>query len=71
MNFNYKVDNDVLFVFPQGRLDTAASTEFDAAVEEISKANPHSGLVLDASEIEYIASSGLRSVLKLAKTEKN
>lgn len=71
MNFNYKVDNDVLFIFPQGRLDTAASTEFDVAVEEISKANPHSGLVLDASEIEYIASSGLRSVLKLAKTEKN
>lgn len=71
MNFNYKVDNDVLFVFPQGRLDTAASTEFDVAVEEISKANPHSGLVLDAAEIEYIASSGLRSVLKLAKAEKN
>ena len=38
---------------------------------EISKENPHGSLVGDASELEYVASSGLRIILKMVKTEKN
>ena len=71
MNINYKLDNDVLFVSLIGRLDTEASAKFDAEIAEISKVNPHGAMTIDATELEYIASSGLRSVLKLAKTEKN
>ena len=71
MNYNYKVEKDALLVSLEGRFDTDASLKFDTEFTEICKENPHSSLVLDASELEYIASSGLRTILKMAKTEKN
>ena len=71
MNYSFKVNNDVLVVSLQGRLDTEASAKFETEFAEISKENPHGSLVIDASELSYIASSGLRVMLKLVKTEKN
>ena len=71
MNYSYKLDNDVLLVSLQGRLDTEASAKFETELAEISKENPHGSLVFDASDLEYIASSGLRIILKLVKTEKD
>ena len=70
MNFNYKLENDVLTFSLQGRLDTEASVKFEAEYAVITKENPHTTLVVDASELEYIASSGLRTVLKMAKSGK-
>ena len=37
MNFNYKLDNDVLFVSLVGRLDTEASAKFDTEIAEITQ----------------------------------
>lgn len=71
MNFNYNVNDGVLNVALEGRLDTDASVKFDAEIAQISKSNPHESMILDAQKLEYVASSGLRTVLKLAKTEKN
>ena len=71
MNFSFKLDNDVLVVSLVGRLDTDASMSFEKELAVISQENPHGSLVFDASELEYIASSGLRTMLKMAKTEKN
>lgn len=71
MNFNYKLDNDVLFVSLEGRLDTEAAVKFEAELAEVCKANAHGALTIDAAELEYVASSGLRTILKLAKTEKD
>ena len=71
MNFNNKLDGDVLFVSLVGRLDTEAAVKFEAELAEVCKANAHSALTIDATELEYVASSGLRTILKLAKTEKN
>ena len=71
MNYSFKLDNDVLVVSLIGRLDTEASAKFDSELTEISKANPHGSMVVDASELSYIASSGLRIMLKLVKAEKN
>ena len=71
MNVNYKVDNDVLIVTLEGRLDTEAATKFDTDMAAVSKANAHTAMTIDAAGLEYVASSGLRSILKLAKTEKN
>ena len=56
MNYSYKLDNDVLLVSLQGRLDTEASAKFETELAEISKENPHGSLVIDASDLEYIAS---------------
>ena len=71
MNFNYKVDSDVLIVSLEGRLDTEAAVKFEAELAEVCKANAHSALTIDAAALEYVASSGLRTILKLAKTEKD
>lgn len=71
MNYSYKLDDDILLVSLEGRLDTEASVKFEAEIAEICKANPHTALVFDASNLEYIASSGLRIMLKMVKTEKN
>ena len=62
MNYSFKVNNDVLVVSLQGRLDTEAAAKFEMEFAEISKENPHGSLVFDASELEYIASSGLRII---------
>ena len=71
MNYSYKLENDILSVYVEGRLDTEASVKFESELSEICKANPHGSFLLDASDLSYIASSGLRTILKLAKTEKN
>ena len=71
MNYSYKLENDILLVSLVGRFDTDASLKFEAEIAEICKENLHTSLVLDASELEYVASSGLRTILKMAKTEKN
>lgn len=71
MNYNFYVNDGVLTVSLEGRLDTDAAVKFDAEIAQISKDNAHESMVLDAEKLEYVASSGLRTVLKLAKTEKN
>lgn len=71
MNFSFDLNNGVLTLLLDGRLDTEAAVKFDAAIAEICKNNPHDSLVLDAEKLEYVASSGLRTILKMVKTEKN
>jgi uncharacterized protein (TIGR02172 family) len=71
MNFNYNLDNGVLTVSLDGRMDTEAAVKFEAELAEICKNNPHESMVLDAEKLLYVASSGLRTILKMAKTEKN
>ena len=71
MNYSYKLDNDILTVSFEGRLDTEASVKFETEIAVISKENPHTSMVVDASGLNYIASSGLRVILKMAKAEKD
>ena len=71
MNYSYKLDNDVLTVSFEGRLDTEASVKFETEIAVISKENPHTSMVIDAEGLNYIASSGLRVILKMAKAEKD
>ena len=71
MNFNYNLDNGVLTVSLDGRMDTEAAVKFEAELAEICKNNPHESMVFDAEKLLYVASSGLRTILKMAKAEKN
>mgnify|MGYP003288853100 FL=1 len=71
MTLNFNLNDGVLTVSADGRLDTEASVRFDAEIAEISRNNPHESMVLDAEKLQYVASSGLRTILKLVKTEKN
>lgn len=71
MTLNFNLNDGVLTVSVDGRLDTEASVRFDAEIAEISRNIPHESMVLDAEKLQYVASSGLRTILKLVKTEKN
>ncbi|MBR5299577.1 MAG: phosphotransferase [Bacteroidales bacterium] len=71
MNYNYNLNDGVLTVSLDGRLDTDAAVRFEAELAEISSSNPHTSMIFDAEKLEYVASSGLRTILKMAKTEKN
>ena len=71
MNFTYNLNDGVLTVALDGRLDTEASAKFEAELAEICMTNPHSSMVFDAEKLQYVASSGLRTILKMVKTEKD
>ena len=53
----------------KGRLDTTAAPQFDQALTGWLSDN-ESRFVIDLNELEYISSSGLRSILALAKKVK-
>ena len=71
MNFNFNLNDGMLVVSLDGRLDTESSVKFEADIAEISRNHLHESMVIDAGNLQYVASSGLRTILKLAKTEKN
>lgn len=52
------------------RIDTTNYVEVEKDLLKQIAATPHTSLTLDAEELEYIASSGLRVVLKIARMEK-
>lgn len=52
------------------RIDTTNYLEVEKDLLNQIAATPHTSLTLDADDLDYIASSGLRVVLKLAKMDK-
>lgn len=52
-----------------GELDTAAATEFEAAMQPLFQSEGRD-IVIDCTGLEYIASSGLRVLLNILKTAK-
>lgn len=60
-------DNEVIISLA-GRLDTSVSAETNIEINrELEKREPIGRLTCDASQLEYISSSGLRILLSLAK----
>ncbi len=53
-------------LFAEGRIDTNAAPQFAAEMEEVLKDAEE--LTLDFSGLEYISSSGLRTVMLAVKT---
>ncbi|MBO4265258.1 MAG: anti-sigma factor antagonist [Clostridia bacterium] len=65
MRFN--VENDVLTVYLEGRIDSVSSPAVDSEICAIIAQNTFSKIILDAEKLEYISSAGLRVVLKIRK----
>ena len=65
MTIENKKDGSSLTIIPKGRLDTLAAPEFEEKV--MDSIEGISDLVFDLSELEYVASSGLRVFLKAKK----
>lgn len=69
MRFN--LENGDLTIFMEGRFDTESVLKNEEEMSRLCKEHTHERLTLDASDLHYIASSGLRTILKFAKTEKS
>lgn len=62
-----KIDNNILTIFLEGRIDTNNAPTVEAELFAHLNQNPGAKLALDASALEYISSAGLRVLMKLRK----
>ena len=69
MNVTYRIDKDILYIAVEGGIDASNAAEADAKIFGIKKDNPDKHVVIDADNLEYISSAGLRVILKLRKEE--
>lgn len=64
---NYKLENNILTVYPEGRIDSANAEAVEAEINAIIAENPAENLILDIEKLLFLSSAGLRVVLRLRK----
>ena len=69
MNVSYRIDKEILYIAVEGRVDASNAAEAEKLIFGIKKENPGKHTVLDAENLEYLSSAGLRVILKLRKEE--
>ena len=69
MNVTYRIDKDILYIAVEGRVDASNAAQAEENIFTIKKDNLGKHVVLDAENLEYISSAGLRVILKLRKEE--
>lgn len=67
MNVTYRIEKDILYIAVAGRVDASNAAEAEQKIFQIKDANPDKHVVLDAEDLEYVSSAGLRVILKLRK----
>ena len=68
-NIGYRTDKNILYININGRIDATNAPEYEDKINEIIKANEGMHTVLDADNLEYISSAGLRVLLRLRKAD--
>ena len=71
MSVTYRIDKDILYIALEGRIDASNATAVEKEIFSIKENNPGKHIVVDAENLEYISSAGLRVILKLRKGEPN
>ena len=66
-----RIDKDILYINIDGKIDATSAYEFEEKINAIRNANQGMHTVLDADNLEYISSAGLRVMLRLRKSEPN
>ena len=69
MNVTYRIDKDILYIALEGRIDASNASQAEEKIFTIKNDNPGKHTVLDADNLEYISSAGLRVILRLRKEE--
>ena len=69
MNVTYRIDKDILYIALEGRIDASNAMAAEEQIFAIKKDNADKHTVLDADNLEYVSSAGLRVILKLRKEE--
>ena len=69
MNVTYRIDKDILYIAIEGRIDASNAPQAEEKIFAIKNDNPGKHTVVDADNLEYISSAGLRVILRLRKEE--
>ena len=69
MNVTYRIDKDILYIAIEGRIDASNAALAEEKIFAIKNDNPGKHTVVDAENLEYISSAGLRVILRLRKEE--
>ena len=69
MNITYRIDKDIMYIAIAGRVDASNAAMVEEQIFSIKNANPGKHTVIDADNLEYISSAGLRVILKVRKEE--
>ena len=69
MNVTYRIDKDILYIALEGRIDASNAAQAEEKIFAIKNDNPGKHTVVDADNLEYISSAGLRVILRLRKEE--
>ena len=67
MNVTYRIDKDILYIVVEGRVDASNAPEVEEKIFSIKNVHPEKHVVIDADNLEYISSAGLRVILRLRK----
>lgn len=70
MNIDYQTRGDALILKPSRRIDASSAAAFEEAASSLLEIGPKR-IVIDASELDYISSAGLRAMLTVAKKAKS
>ena len=69
MNVTYRTDKNILYIAVEGRIDASNAALAEEKIFAIKKENEGMHTVIDADNLEYISSAGLRVILKVRKEE--
>ena len=70
-NLAFRTEGDYLVVKLMSIIDAGNAGEVEEELFRIRKENPEGMMILDAQDLTYISSAGLRALLKLQKQEKS
>ena len=62
-----RIENNVLYLELNGRIDSSNAEQAEALINAIKEAHPDLQSILDAENLEYLSSAGLRVVLRMRK----
>lgn len=66
-----QLNDGVMTVWLEGRIDFASASDFEHDIHTALSQESFDSLVLDADQLHYLSSAGLRVILKLMKAYKN
>ena len=69
MNITVKVENGLLTIAAEGRIDSSNAAAVEEQINACLRDNPHTAVALDYENLEYTSSAGLRVILRVRKAE--
>ena len=69
MNVTYRTDKNILYIAIEGRIDASNAAPAEEKIFHIKKEHGDKHTVIDADDLAYISSAGLRVILKIRKEE--